>query len=100
MKTEKAADPEQPENEKPPQTNPLFCCRVSRLDNGSNEYYLTDDDSIRVGDTITVRSDKDISEGVVIAVKRLSEMKPEELPKESLWILAQEDDDGTIEFDT
>ena len=85
---------QEPAEEKFPFRNsPLLCCRVSRLDNGANEYYLTDDDGIKVGDTITVSTDAGTSEGIVIGVKKLSEMKEEDLPKESMWILTQEDDD-------
>ena len=73
--------------------SPLLCCRVSRLDNGANEYYLTDDASIKVGDTITVQTDAGTSEGIVIAVKKLSEMKPEEFPADNMWILTQQDDE-------
>ena len=75
----------------------LSCCRVSRLDNGANEYYLTEDESIKVGDTITVSTDAGTAEGVVIGIKRLSDMTDDELPEESMWILTQEDDhNGTV----
>lgn len=76
--------------------SPLLCCRISRLDNGANEYYLSTDDTIKVGETITVATDAGTTEGVVIGVKRLSEMAEDELPDESMWILTQEDNDGTI----
>lgn len=72
---------EVPKPETPFRDSPLLCCRVSRLDNGANEYYLTADEAIKVGDTITVTSDAGTSEGVVIGVKRLSEMTEEDLPK-------------------
>ncbi len=85
-----------PAQENPFKGSPLKCCRVSRLDNGANEYYLTEDKTIKVGDTITVQNESGISDGVVIGVKNLSEMTEDDLPKESMWILTQEDDDGTI----
>lgn len=88
--------PEAPREAAPFVESPLLCCRVSRLDNGANEYYLTDDDSIKVGDTITVSTDAGTSEGIVIGVKRLSEMTEDELPKDDMWVLTQEDDDGTV----
>ena len=67
------------------------------MDNGANEYYLTEDESIKVGDTITVSTDAGTAEGVVIGIKRLSDMTDDELPDESMWILTQEDDDdGTV----
>lgn len=91
------AKPEPEVIENPLGNSPLLCCRVSRLDNGANEYYLTDDDSMKVGDTITVSTDAGTSEGLVIGVKKLSDMKPEDLSDESMWILTQEDeDDGAI----
>lgn len=89
-----AAKPEPEVIENPLRNSPLLCCRVSRLDNGANEYYLTDDDSIKVGDTITVSTDAGASEGIVIGVKKLSDMKPEDLPDESMWKLTQEDEDN------
>lgn len=83
--------------ENPFRGSALSCCRVSRLDNGANEYYLTEDESIKVGDTITVSTDAGTAEGVVIGIKRLSDMTDDELPDESMWILTQEDDDdGTV----
>lgn len=101
----KGGQPETVHNEEPVEASvrenpfkgsPLMCCRVSRLDNGANEYYLTEDETIKVGDTITVQNESGISEGVVIGVKKLSEMTEDDLPNESMWILTQEDDDGTI----
>ena len=44
-------------------------CRVSRLDNGSCRYYLTDDNSIRVGDTVLVPTDQGSVKGTVISVE-------------------------------
>ena len=73
---------------------PYYCCRVSRLDNGANEFYLTEDESIKVGDTITVQTDAGIAKGVVIGVKRLSEMRQDELPNESMWVISEEGEDG------
>ena len=86
-------EPEISEKENPFIGSPLMCCRVSRLDNGANEYYLTDDDSIKVGDTITVSTDAGTSEGIVIGVKKLSEMSEDDLPKETMWILTEDESD-------
>jgi hypothetical protein len=88
----KVVESELKQTENPLKNSPFLCCRVSRLDNGANEYYLTDDTAIKVGDTIAVSTDVGISEGIVIGVKRLSEMNPDELPDESMWILTQEDE--------
>ena len=88
--------PEAPTAVTPFRGSPLLCCRVSRLDNGANEYYLTDDETIKIGDRITVSTDAGTSEGIVIGVKKLAEMTEDELPKDSMWVLTQEDDDGTV----
>ena len=82
------------QQESPFHQSPYYCCRVSRLDNGANEFYLTEDESIRVGDTITVQTDSGSATGVVIGLKRLSDMSPDELPDESMWVISQEDEDG------
>ena len=84
---------ETPNSEKPLKQSPYLCCRVSRLDNGANEYYLSEDESIQVGNTITVQTDGGTSKGVVIGVKRLSEMSADELPDVSMWIISQDHDD-------
>lgn len=75
-----------PAAETPFRESPLLCCRVSRLDNGANEYYLTDVETIKIGDRITVSTDAGTSEGIVIGVKKLVEMTEDELPKDSMWI--------------
>lgn len=85
--------PEPDAEENPLKDSPLVCCMISRLDNGANEYYLTEDDTIKVGDKITVRTDAGTSEGIVIAVKKVSEMKDNDLPKETMWILTQDEDE-------
>ena len=92
--TEKNSNAQNPVVQFPFEDSIFLCCRVSRLDNGANEYYLIDDDNIKVGDTITVSTDAGTSDGIVIWVKRLSEMTQDEMPHEKLWILAQEDIDG------
>lgn len=87
--------PKEPKKESPFRGSPLLCCRVSRLDNGANEYYLTADEGIKVGDKIII-SDAGTTEGIVIGVKRLSEMAEGEIPQDNMWILTQEDEDGTV----
>ncbi|MGN1369437.1 MAG: hypothetical protein ACI4WX_11240 [Aristaeellaceae bacterium] len=48
-------------------------CRVSRLDNGDNRNYRSDDDSLRPGDRVLVPDGNGASVvGIVIAVKTLS----------------------------
>ena len=79
--------------ESPFRNSPFLCCRVSRLDNGANEFFLTEDEGIKVGDIITVQTDSGVTQGVVIGVKRLSKMSKEELPDESMWIISQENEE-------
>lgn len=43
-------------------------CRISRLDNGENQYYGIEDPSIKVGGIVTVKSGDGSFQGVVIAV--------------------------------
>ena len=43
-------------------------CRISRLDNGENQYYSTGDPAIKVGDIVTVNCVNGSFQGVVIAV--------------------------------
>ena len=80
------------ENDEPQTTiQAMYCCRVSRLDNGANEYYLTSDSNITVGDTISIQTDKGTTQGVVIAVKALSDMNENEIPDESMWVISQDE---------
>lgn len=80
---------EQPKEKQMHIGTPFLCCRISRLDNGANEYYLTEDASIQVGSQIAVQTDTGYAEGIVIGIKKLSEMSPEELPSESMWIITE-----------
>lgn len=92
MKEESSEIPE--EMVKP--VKPYFCCRVSRLDNGANEYYLTENLDVKVGDTVTVQTDKGAAEGIVIGVRKLSEIDIDENLETMRWILADGGEDGTI----
>lgn len=90
---QKAVAHSEPEQESPFQGSNYLCCRVSRLDNGANEFYLTDDETIKVGDRITVSTEAGTSEGIVIGVRKLSEMTTDELPKDNMWVLSQEEEE-------
>lgn len=68
---------------------PFLCCRISRLDNGANEYYLTEDSSIQVGAQIAVQTDTGYAEGIVIGIKKLSDMSADELPSDSMWVITE-----------
>ena len=43
-------------------------CRISRLDNGENQYYNTEDPAIKVGNIVTIKRGDGSFQGVVIAV--------------------------------
>lgn len=62
-------------------------CRVSRLDNGANEYYLTDISNIKVGDSVLVPTDKGTASGIVIAIEFHTAMDAPQPPGETKSIL-------------
>ena len=43
--------------------------RVSRLDNGSNQYYISKDISIKIGDTVSIPTESGCAKGIVIATE-------------------------------
>lgn len=43
--------------------------RVSRLDNGVNQFYLTDNPLIKIGDTVTVPTEQGSAKGIVIGIE-------------------------------
>lgn len=52
--------------------------RVSRLDNGANQYYLAGDIPVKIGDTVTVPTENGTARGIVIGVEERTE-EPGEL---------------------
>lgn len=44
------------------------CVRVSRLDNGANQYYLAGDNPVKIGDTVTVPTETGTAKGIVIGI--------------------------------
>jgi len=61
--------------------------RVSRLDNGANQYYRTEDDTIKVGDMVTVPTESGNASGVVIAVESYTENNAPQPADETPWVL-------------
>lgn len=61
--------------------------RVSRLDNGANQYYRSDDDTIKVGDVVTVPTESGDARGVVIAVEHYSTENAPTDVDETPWAL-------------
>ena len=61
-------------------------CRVSRLDNGANEYYLSETKEIKVGDTVCVPTETGTASAIVIAVELYSAADAPQPPETMLWI--------------
>lgn len=61
--------------------------RVSRLDNGANQYYRTDDGTIKVGDVVTVPTESGDASGVVISVEYYSTENAPTAADETPWAL-------------
>ena len=57
---------------RPPENEFYLYVRVSRLDNGLNQYYLTHEENIRVGDMVSVPTEHGDASGIVIGVARYS----------------------------
>lgn len=49
------------------------CVRVSRLDNGANQYYLAGDIPVKIGDTVTVPTENGTATGIVIGIEERAE---------------------------
>lgn len=58
-----------------PSSNNSRCLylRVSRLDSGANQYYRAEDNTIKVGDMVSVPTESGKASGVVIAVESYTE---------------------------
>ena len=70
------------------ETNETFIyCRVSRLDNGMNQYFLSRTSDIHVGDTVSVPTETGLAQGIVIAVEIHSVSDAPQQPKDTLWII-------------
>lgn len=61
-------------------------CRVSRLDNGANEYYLSETKEINVGDTVCVPTEVGATNAIVIAVELYSAADAPLPPETMQWI--------------
>jgi hypothetical protein len=44
-------------------------CRISRLDNGDNQYFLSSSSAVKVGDLVVVPTDSGTTQGVVLSVE-------------------------------
>ena len=61
-------------------------CRVSRLDNGANEYYLSETNEIKVGDSVQVPTENGTASGIVIAVELHTASMAPQPPEKTPWI--------------
>lgn len=66
-----------------------LCLRLSRLDNGVNQYYRTNDETIKVGDVITVPAENGNVSGIVIAVEHYSDEDAPTSLDEMQWVLGK-----------
>ena len=76
-----------PTSEKSIRTDLRIYLRVSRLDNGANQYYLTDDSTIKVGDMVTVPAGTGNVSGVVIAVESYAEDNAPQPADGTPWVI-------------
>lgn len=61
-------------------------CKVSRLDNGANEYYLSETREIKVGDTVCVPTETGAVNAIVLAVKLYSSANAPQPPELTQWL--------------
>lgn len=73
----------EPEKERPSTSSGYLYLRVSRLDNGANEFFVTDDVNIRIGDMVNVPTITGSAHGVVISVADKAPQSQENIP----WII-------------
>ena len=64
-------------------------CRVSRLDNGVNEYYLAADDSLKIGSVVHIPSESGVVEGVVLSVEKHTIKTAPKSPRETAYIIGE-----------
>lgn len=60
---------DRPDSDSQASGDSFIYCRISRLDNGENQYYLSSSSSIKVGDLVTVPTESGIAQGVVLSVE-------------------------------
>ena len=61
--------------------------RVSRLDNGANQFYLSENPNIKIGDTVTVPTEKGTADAIVIACAWYTTTDAPQAPEDTMWIL-------------
>jgi len=61
-------------------------CRVSRLDNGANEYYLSASNNVKVGDMVQIASEAGSISGIIIAIELHTTLSAPQPPENMRWI--------------
>lgn len=62
-------------------------CRVSRLDNGANEYYLSKTKEVKVGDVVQVPTENGTVGGIALAVELHTASTAPQPPDNTKWIV-------------
>lgn len=75
--------------QKPPAVAAYRLCRVSRLDNGQNAYYLADT-QYTVGSRVTVRTEAGTATGIVLSYEEHSEATMPVSPDKISWIIGMD----------
>lgn len=63
-------------------------CRVSRLDNGSNEYYLSATSEVRIGSIVSVPTQSGVVSAVVLSVERHTRLTAPQPPENSEFLIS------------
>lgn len=76
-----------PDSADAPSNERFLYVRVSRLDNGVNQFYLSENSNIKIGDKVAVPTEKGPVDAIVISIAwHSAEDAPQPL-KETMWIL-------------
>jgi len=77
----------EPEEDKPIGPSGIVFARVSRLDNGANQYYRADGVCIKVGDMVTVPADDGCTKGIVLSIESWD---MSQVPEDVQWIVSKD----------
>lgn len=77
-----------PESFDVPDGEELIFCKVSRLDNGANQYYRSDDFQLKVGDLVYVPNEAGTAvKGVILSVERFTRATASQDPEQTAAII-------------
>lgn len=66
----------------------ILYVRISRLDNGANQYFRSDRDDLRVGATVQVPTEQGSTKGIVLALEWHTLETAPQPPEETLWLVS------------